>query len=151
MKYLMDRVCSRRLERNNMMDELKEIRWKQRYENFNKSYKLLNKYAHTELKTELEIAGMIQLFEMTFELAWKVLKDYLESQGFEVKSPRETIKQAFQIGVIEEGHVWIDALANRNLSVHTYDQELANTLVREIVKSYLPAITKMHDRLEKEL
>ena len=79
------------------MDNLKDIRWKQRFENFDKSYKLLNKYAKQPITTELERAGIIQFFEMTFELAWKVLKDYLEAQEYLVKSPRETVKQAFQI------------------------------------------------------
>ena len=55
------------------MDNLKDIRWKQRFENFDKSYKLLNKYAKQPITTELERAGIIQFFEMTFELACKVL------------------------------------------------------------------------------
>jgi len=64
-------------------------------------------------------------FEVTFELSWKLMKDYLEAQGFQVKSPRETIKQAYQSGLIDNGHVWIDTLTDRNLTVHTYDEELA--------------------------
>ena len=133
------------------MENLKEVRWKQRFENFDKSYKLLKKYSNEPIKTELERAGIIQFFEMTFELAWKVLKDYLESEGYIVKSPRETVKQAFQIGLIENGHIWIDALANRNLTTHTYDEELAQKMIKEILDDYLPELENMYNRLLKEL
>lgn len=133
------------------MNNLKEIRWKQRFENFDKSYKLLKKYSNKPITTELERAGIIQFFEMTFELAWKVLKDYLESEGYTVKSPRETVKQAFQIGLIDNGHVWIDALSNRNLTTHTYDDELANKMTNEILSAYIPELEKMYDKLSKEL
>ena len=133
------------------MDNLKDIRWKQRFENFDKSYKLLNKYAKQPITTELERAGIIQFFEMTFELAWKVLKDYLEAQEYLVKSPRETVKQAFQIGLIDNGHVWMDALSNRNLTTHTYDEELANKMINEIITMYLPELDKMYEKLSKEL
>ena len=133
------------------MDNLKDIRWKQRFENFDKSYKLLNKYAKQPITTELERAGIIQFFEMTFELAWKVLKDYLEAQEYLVKSPRETVKQAFQIGLIDNGHVWMDALSNRNLTTHTYDEELANKMTNEIITMYLPELDKMYEKLSKEI
>ena len=133
------------------MENLKEIRWKQRFENFDKSYKLLKKYSNQEITTELERAGIIQFFEMTFELAWKVLKDYLESDGYMVKSPRETVKQAFQIGLIDNGHVWIDALSNRNLTTHTHDEELAIKMTSEILDAYLPELDKMYEKLSKEL
>ena len=133
------------------MDNLKDIRWKQRFENFDKSYKLLNKYAKQPITTELERAGIIQFFEMTFELAWKVLKDYLEAQEYLVKSPRETVKQACQIGLIDNGHVWMDALSNRNLTTHTYDEELANKMTNEIITMYLPELDKMYEKLSKEL
>ena len=133
------------------MENLKEIRWKQRFENFDKSYKLLKKYSNQEITTELERAGIIQFFEMTFELAWKVLKDYLESEGYMVKSPRETVKQAFQIGLIDNGHIWIDALSNRNLTTHTYDEELAIKMTSEILDAYLPELDKMYEKLSKEL
>ncbi|MDR5586402.1 nucleotidyltransferase substrate binding protein [Clostridium aquiflavi] len=133
------------------MNNLKEIRWKQRFENFHKSYKLLKKYSNKPITTELERAGIIQFFEMTFELAWKVLKDYLESEGYMVKSPRETVKQAFQIGLIDNGHIWIDALSNRDLTKHTYDEELADKMTKEILISYLPELDKMYTRLVEEL
>jgi len=133
------------------VDELKEIRWKQRFENFNKSYTLLDKYSKKEDLSELEQAGIIQFFEMTFELAWKVLKDYLESEGYIVKSPRETIKQAFQIGLINDGHIWMEALTVRNLTTHTYDENLVNKLISDIINIYFPELKLLHERLEKEL
>lgn len=133
------------------MENLKEIRWKQRFENFDKSYKLLKKYSNQEITTELERAGIIQFFEMTFELAWKVLKDYLESEGYMVKSQRETVKQAFQIGLIDNGHIWIDALSNRNLTTHTYDEELATKMTSEILNAYLPELDKLYNKLSEEL
>lgn len=133
------------------MDPFKETRWRQRFENFEKSYRLFEKYTHQEIKTELERAGIIQFFEITFELAWKVLKDYLEARGFMVNSPRETIKQAFQIGIIDDGHTWLDALAKRNLTTHTYDEEMAEKFVNEITQIYFPVFKALYDKLSEEL
>ncbi len=133
------------------MDKLKEIRWKQRFENFNKSYVLLDKYSKKEDLSELEQAGLTHFFEMTFELVLEVLKDYLESEGYIVKSPRETIKQAFQIELINDGHIWMEALTIRNLTTHTYDEKLVKKLVNDIINVYFPELKLLHDKLEKEL
>lgn len=134
-----------------MVDPLKDIRWKQRFENYEKSYLLLDKYSNQPITTELERAGIIQFFEMTFELAWKVLKDYLEAQGYVVKSPRETIKQAFQVELINDGHVWLDALAKRNLTTHTYDDALAEKLLNQIKGEYLPELKSLYQKLLGEI
>ncbi|WZL73665.1 nucleotidyltransferase substrate binding protein [Clostridiaceae bacterium 35-E11] len=133
------------------MDELKDVRWKQRFTNFEKSYNLLNQYINQPIETELERAGIIQFFEISFELSWKLMKDYLEAQELSVKSPRETIKQAYQIGLIDDGHVWIDALSDRNLTVHTYDEKMAKKMVDDITKMYFPELKKLYDKLVKEL
>jgi len=90
-------------------------------------------------------------FEVTFELSWKLMKDYLEAQGFQVKSPRETIKQAYQSGLIDNGHVWIDTLTDRNLTVHTYDEELAKKIIEDIVYVYYPELRKFYEKLVKEI
>ena len=125
--------------------------WKQRFTNFERAYNALNKYVGMTIETELERAGTIQLFEIAFELFWKIMKDYLEAHGFSVSSPRETIKLAFQTGLIGDGHIWIDALTDRNLTVHTYDEKLAVRLVGEIVNTYSPEIQKLYNKLSKEL
>ena len=132
------------------MNNLKDIRWKERFENFEKSYKLLEKYINQKNKTELEKAGLIQFYEMTFELSWKLLKDYLEAIGFDVKSPRETIKQAFQIELIDNGHIWMDALLNRNITTHTYNEELAEKILKEIKERYFLQFKKLYQKMRKE-
>lgn len=125
----------------------KNIRWRQRFENFERSYKLLKKYSNESIETELEQAGIIQFFEMTFELSWKVMKDYLEAEGFIVKSPRGTIKQAYQIDLINDGHIWLDALSKRNLTTHTYNEKMAKKLVEKITDTYLPEISILYEKL----
>lgn len=79
------------------------------------------------------------------------MKDYLEAQEFNVKSPREAIKQAFQIGLIEDGHVWLDALSDRNLRVHTYDEVLAKKMLEDIRDTYFPQLRELYHKLDKEL
>lgn len=133
------------------MDHLKDIRWRQRFSNFEKSYQLLAQYIYKPIETDLERAGIIQLFEISFELAWKVMKDYLEAEEFIVKSPRETIKQSFQMGLIDDGHIWMEALSDRNLTVHTYDEKLAKKMVEDIARLYFPELEKLYGRLVKEL
>ena len=83
---------------------------------------------------------------VSFELSWKLLKDYLEAQEFSVKSPREAIKQAFQIGLIDDGDVWMEALSDRNLTVHTYDERMAGKLVHDIIKVYFPELKKLYHK-----
>lgn len=129
---------------------MNDIRWKQRFENFERSYKLLEKYSNETIETELERAGLIQFFETTFELGWKVLKDYLESEGYIVKSPRQAIKQAYQIELINDGHVWLEALSKRNLTTHTYDEALAKEFITEIKNKFLPAVTDLYERFSRE-
>lgn len=107
------------------MNNSKEIRWQQRFNELKKAFKLLEKALRIDAPDEIYRAGIIQFFEMTLELSWKTLKDYLESQAFDVKSPRETIQIAFQNDIINDGHKWIDALQKRNLMAHTYDESRA--------------------------
>ncbi|SDJ12239.1 nucleotidyltransferase substrate binding protein [Salimicrobium halophilum] len=133
------------------MSEGKETRWRQRFDNFEKAYLILKENTEREIETDLERAGLVQLFEVAFELSWKVLKDYLESEGVLVRSPRETLKQAFQLGFIENGHVWMDALSDKNLTTHTYSRELTDKLIARIKKTYVPAMEEVYQMLKKEV
>lgn len=132
------------------MDELKSIRWQQRFENYERSFKLLESAVNEGTHSLLERAGLIQFFEMSFELAWKVMKDYLEANGTEVNSPREAIKTAFQQGLIDSGHDWMDALTDRNLTVHTYDEATAMMIENKIVGVYFPLLAQLYGTLNQK-
>ena len=127
-----------------------DIRWKQRLVHFSKAYRLLEQTIAIERPSEAERAGLIQFFEMSFELAWKVLKDYLGEEGFSPASPRETIKLAFQSGLIVDGHLWMEALKDRNLTVHTYEEKVAIAVEKKIRDFYFPVLRKLfHDFSKK--
>ena len=128
----------------------KEIRWQQRFQNFEKAFLLLEQSVTIDCLTEIERAGLIQFFELAFELSWKTMKDYLEAQGFLVKTPRETLKQAFQIELIGDGQTWLQALEDRNLTTHTYDEETALQMERLIKEKYFPVMKDLYDKLKAE-
>ena len=128
-----------------------DIRWQQRFVHFQKAFRLLEQTMTIEHPSDAERAGLIQFFEMSFELAWKVLKDYLEAEGFTVESPRDAIKQAFQAGLLEDGHVWMEALKDRNLTVHTYEEKIALAVEEKIRNSYFPALLILLRQFESKV
>jgi len=129
---------------------MQDIRWIQRLQNFKRANSLLQSSLTVAQPSQLERAGIIQFYEMAFELAWKTLKDYLQEQGFEVTSPRQAIKQGFQAQIIEEGHNWIKALEDRNLTVHTYDETKAQEVERDIRNVYAPLIRQLVNVFEEQ-
>lgn len=127
-----------------------DIRWKQRFDNLDKSYSTFNRILEIQSPNEAERMGLIQAFEIVFELSWKTLKDYLFEHGYDLKSPRDVLKQAFQNEIIIDGHTWLVALESRNETTHTYDNDLAVILDTKIRDIYAPAIEKLYSFLKKE-
>ncbi len=128
----------------------KNIRWRQRFENFTKAFEQFKSaFMNYKNLSDLEKEGLIQRFEYNFELAWKTLKDYLEAQGIIAKFPREVIKEAFKNEIITDGDIWMEMLDNRNLSVHTYDEEIFKILTNKIAGDYFNAIQQVYNYLKK--
>ena len=101
------------------MTNAEDIRWQQRFQNFQKSLLLLEGALDIKTPDIYQKAGLIQFFETTFELSWKLMKDYLEAEGFmDIKSPRAVIKKAFETELIKNGHIWMELLQDRNLTAH---------------------------------
>lgn len=128
----------------------KSIRWKQRFQNFEKAFKKLEGAVCQASLTEIERAGLIQFFEFSFELAWKTLKDYLESEGFDAKTPRDVFKQAYQIDFIEDGKIWLEALEDRNLTSHTYDEATSLKVEKLIREKYFVILRQLHLKLSEK-
>jgi len=99
-----------------------------------------------EPKNEVTRDSAIKRFEFTFELAWKTMQAYLRDKGTEANSPRDCIKGAFQVGLIEDDPKWIDTIRLRNLTSHTYNEDLA-----EDVYKALPDLLKLYQSLLKSL
>jgi nucleotidyltransferase substrate binding protein (TIGR01987 family) len=92
----------------------------------------------------IEVGGLVQAFEFTFELGWKTIKDYLYEQGLNTNYPREAIKEGFQTKIIEDGHTWVHMLEKRNELSHTYNEAVAEQAIEIIKYSYYPAIGQVY-------
>ncbi|MTV50290.1 nucleotidyltransferase [Heliobacillus mobilis] len=125
-----------------------DIRWQQRFSNFKMATSQLTEFIEKDELNKFETQGLIQCFEYTFELAWKTMKDYLEIEGFDPKTPRKTIQTAYQVELIEDGHAWMDALEKRNLMAHTYNEDRAKESERLIRTIYYFAILKLCKKFE---
>ena len=117
-----------------------DIRWLQRFSNYEKALNQLRNAVQLAKKrelSELEQQGMIQAFEYTHELAWKTLKDFLENKGYkDIYGSKDTIRLAFKIGLIQNGEIWMDMIVNRKQTSHTYNAETSEKIVNNIKKKY---------------
>lgn len=119
---------------------------------FREDFKFLKDALEIENPGIVQKAGLIQFIEMSFELSRKVMKDYLQEQGFsELRYPREAISLTFESNLINDGHTWLEALKNRNLTSHTYDEEVADKVVVLIRDSHCSLLQAMLVKLEKEI
>ncbi len=92
---------------------------------------------------------MIQAFEYTYELAWLVLKDFLEFQGDrDIYGSRDAIKKAFRTGLIENGEKWMDAYVSRTKTSHTYNEETAREVVDAILADYFDLFKALENKME---
>jgi len=104
-----------------------------------------------EAEDELDKDGVIQRFEFTFELLWKALKIYLQYNGIEVRTPRNSLKEAFRINLFDDEEIFLDMLADRNLTSHIYDKETSEEIFDRIKAVYIPAIEKVLKKLRTEI
>jgi nucleotidyltransferase substrate binding protein (TIGR01987 family) len=135
--------------------ENQDIRWKQRFEHFVKAFRQLKNAK--ELKnereyTELELQGVIQAFEVSQELSWKVMKDFLEDQGkTDLFGSKIAVKEAFNVGLISNGDVWFDMIKSRNLTSHIYDESEVLAILEIILNDYFPVFIDFENKMKTYL
>lgn len=126
------------------------IRWKQRFNNFEKAFNLLKSVFEEKEINELSLLeqeGVVQRFEYTYELAWKTLKDYLEYNGslnnIDI-SPRNIFKEAYSAKIINSQDEFIDMMLSRNLLSHTYDFIKFKEIINKIKNNYLKILNELY-------
>lgn len=131
-----------------------DIRWKQRFQNYGKALLQLEQAVEAYRNDERELirAGIIQYFEFTHELAWKVMKDFLEYEGMTgIFGSRSATREAFQKGLIEEGQPWMDMLETRNITVHAYDPQIITEAYEQIVKVNIRLLRTFYQTMNRFL
>ena len=125
-----------------------DIRWKQRFENFQKAIILLQEVPKMDIHTlsYLEKEGIIQRFEFTLELAWKTLKDKMEYDGLILDkiSPKVILKEAFRTKYIDNIDLWLEMIDHRNLLSHTYDFKIFEDIIPDIQFKYTPLLSNLY-------
>jgi nucleotidyltransferase substrate binding protein (TIGR01987 family) len=128
-----------------------DIRWEQRFSNFQKTLALLQKFIDKGDLSELEKQGLVKAFEYTYtyELAWNTIKDFLEFKGqTDIYGSRDATRKAFELGIIEDGESWMDMLKSRNMTSHTYNEEVAEEICRSVFDVYFPLFIQLKTKSE---
>ncbi|MFM9102136.1 MAG: nucleotidyltransferase substrate binding protein [Cyanobium sp.] len=127
-----------------------DLRWRQRFDNFQRALQVLERgvdLARSRALSELEQQGLIQGFEFTHELAWNLLKDYLQHQGIQgITGSRDATRQAYQTDLIADGDTWMAMIKARNQSSYTYNLEQAQQIADEVIDRYIAAFAALRQR-----
>ncbi|HOP03697.1 MAG TPA: nucleotidyltransferase substrate binding protein [Tenuifilaceae bacterium] len=127
-----------------------DIRWIQRFENFNKALAQLSKFIEKGELNELEMQGIIQSFEYTYELAWNVMKDFLKEKGNQnIFGSRDAITESYKLGLIANGDGWMNMFKDRNQTSHTYNEEVVNQIYKNITEHYFQLFIDFQSKMSQ--
>lgn len=138
-----------------MTIEKEKQRWQYRFANFKRAYFLLreaNDLNGGDKLDQLDKEGMVHRFEYCTELAWKTVKNYLESQNvvFAQITPRAVIKEAVAAKLIERGEEWMNLLDARNEMSHTYNFKKFEEVIKQIDEKYIVCFGELYEKLAEE-
>lgn len=129
---------------------IQDIRWQQRFANYRKALSQLAaavSLSEERPLSDLEKQGLVQAFEYTYEMGWQTVKDYLSYQGItDLVGSRDTIREGFGRGLIDDGEGWMSMLVDRNRSSHTYNEVVAEAIVANILNRHVPLLLALERR-----
>lgn len=131
-----------------------DIRWKKRFANFEKAFYQLKQAVETydDDADNIIKEGIIQRFEFTHELAWKVMKDFLDYEGFQnITGSRSATRGAFNIDLLENGQAWMDMIESRNKTVHTYQETILELEYKKVVGPYFDCFCNFYATMKRFL
>jgi nucleotidyltransferase substrate binding protein (TIGR01987 family) len=130
------------------MNDKKDIRWQQRFNNYQEALSQLSKFIQKTDLNDLEKQGLIQSFEYTHELSWQTLADFIKNKGnIEIFGSKDATRESFNLGLISNGEVWMDMIISRNMTSHTYNEETTIKIVSAIKDDYYQEFQKLEKRL----
>lgn len=140
------------------METEKDVRWMQRFSNYRRALKqltdaveIVSKKLYLEHQYNIIREGLIQCFEFSHELAWKVMKDYAEYQGItEIFGSRDAIRYSLRLGVVDDER-WMDTIKDRNVTSHHYDDDTAQKIVDNIINVYYPLFVKYEEVMVEKM
>lgn len=126
-----------------------DIRWMQRFENYDRALKLLREPFDGDVTalSALERGGVIQRFKLVFHLAWGTLQDFFEFEGIAetAGTPHAFIQEAASLGLLSDGAVWLDMLDVHGRLSQTYDESGFEDVVLALRGRYLAAFESLRE------
>ena len=124
-----------------------------KFENFCRALSNLEDiYKYDEPYDNVTLTGLVGLYELCFEQAWKAMKDILQDQGFpegQTGSPKQIIKTAYNAGMIKDEELWLDALMARNNVAHAYNDKIALSIVSETKEKFVGLFKDLKSEIEE--
>jgi len=121
-----------------------DSRFNHKLKNLKKALLRLQEGSAGSILSELEKDGLLQRFEFTFELAWETLQEFFTDKGLEgIFGPKEVLKKAFELGMIEDQKIWTQMMTDRNLMSHIYDDKQSKEVFQRIQKTYVGELEKL--------
>ena len=124
--------------------------WQNRFSGYKKALGLLSEFINQKELSKIQRLGLIKAFDLSFDLAWNVIKDYFQYQGItEIQGSKDAFRTAFKQGLIEDGETWMSMIESRIQTTHTYNESVASDIAKDIINSYYDRFKELETKLEK--